>query len=215
MTSSRWCQFLLEAGIFQTGSFRLKSGKSSPYFLNFGKADQGRWLAQLGDFFAQALVDQHIEPDLLFGPAYKGLPLALATTLAYYQKTGRSLAWGSFRKESKDHGDSGLSLGRPPWPGCRFVLIDDVLTTSQTKLECLEQIQAFLGEAPPARCLAVLVGVDREEPAPQGGLWAEAFEAQTGIPVLALTRMQDLLEELSSSLPPEVHQACLDHFHSR
>lgn len=198
MNQKAWCQFLWDSGIFQTGQFTLKSGKLSPYFMNFGNADEGKTLAQLGDFLAQAVHHWQLKPDLLFGPAYKGLPLALATSISYFQRFGVSLPWGSFRKESKEHGDAGLALGRAPWPGCKILMLDDVLTTSQTKFEAMQQIRESLpAEAEAPHFLGVLVGVDRQEVDPQGRPYAESFTSKSGVPVFAMTNMETLLENLA------------------
>lgn len=184
MTKSEWCKFLYESGIFQTGDFTLKSGKKSPYFLNFGAACSGATLARMGEAFAQAMVDFDIVPDLLFGPAYKGLPLAVATVSALYRLTGQDVPYCSFRKEAKQHGEAGRVLGKAPWPGARILLIDDVLTTSDTKLEALEEIGSLSG---------VLVGVDRQEVTPEGKLYSQAFTEKTGVKVYALATREDLL----------------------
>lgn len=217
MNQKAWCQFLWESGIFQTGEFTLKSGKASPYFMNFGKADEGKTLAQLGDFLAQAIHHWKLEPDLLFGPAYKGLPLALATSMAYFQRFAISLPWGSFRKESKDHGDAGLALGRAPWPGCKILMLDDVLTTSQTKFEAMQQIRESLSpQALAPQFLGVVVGVDRQERDREGQPYAESFTAKSGVPVFAMTSMEALLENLAGNqLQGETLAQCRQAFLQR
>ncbi len=217
MNQKAWCQFLWESGIFQTGEFTLKSGKSSPYFMNFGQADEGKTLAQLGDFLAQAIHHWKLEPDLLFGPAYKGLPLALAASMAYFQKFGVSLPWGSFRKESKTHGDAGMALGRAPWPGCKILMLDDVLTTSQTKLEAMQQIRDSLpAEAEAPHFLGVLVGVDRQERDDQGQPCSKSFSANSGLPIYAMTSMEGLLENLAGQqLQGETLDRCRQAFLQR
>lgn len=204
-----WIEFLHSAGVLQTGSFRLKSGKQSPYFLNFGRVDSGLSLARMGGFFAQAIQDWDLRPDLVFGPAYKGLPLALSTVLEWGRLTGRDLAYGSFRKEAKQHGDAGMVLGRAPAAGARIVLIDDVLTTSATKLEAIRDLGEFLGE--PVNLVAVVVGVDRLERDGQGRLCSEQFSAQTGVPLLAMTTTRRLLDGLRAQqrLDQPTYEQCL------
>lgn len=189
---SDWFDFLYDSGVLQTGSFRLKSGKESPYFLNFGRIDSGKTLAEMGRFFAEALVE--LKPDLLFGPAYKGLPMAVATVQEYARLTGLDLPYGSFRKEAKTHGDSGMTLGRAPSAGARIVMIDDVITTSATKLEAIEEINAFLGAK--ANIVGVIVGVDRLERTPEGKLYSEDFAERTGIPVHALSTTRQVMDTL-------------------
>ena len=208
--STDWIDFLHEAGVFQTGSFRLKSGKESPYFMNFGRIDGGATLSAMGGFFAQALLDWDVQPDLLFGPAYKGLPMAVSTVAEYFRLSGRDLAYGSFRKEAKQHGDSGMVLGRAPAPGARIVMIDDVLTTSATKLEAIQEIERFTGSPP--LIVGVLVGVDRLERTSAGPIYSQEFTAQTGIPVRALTTTRLLLEGLRQRgrLDDSTYQRCLE-----
>ena len=197
-----WCHFLYDSGIFQVGEFTLKSGRKSPYYLNFGTADDRVRLSSLGDFFARALQAWDLKPDLLFGPAYKGLPLAISASLA----SADNVRWGSFRKEAKGHGDAGPTLGRAPWGGCRIALLDDVLTTSQTKVEAMEQIQEYLRASgqQPAEFIGVVVGVDRQECQP-------AFD----VPVYALTTMAALLDNLEDRLPKADMARCREAFAGR
>jgi len=183
--------FLLDEGVFQSGDFTLKSGKKSSFFLNFGNLCRGRQLRQLGEYFAQGLQLFDPFPSLLFGPAYKGIPLAVATLTAAPSELG----YFSFRKELKQHGEVSPLLGQPPRSGDRIVLIDDVLTTSQTKLEALEQLRDYANKNQLDLTVAgVLVGVDRQEQAPDGGTWAESFQRQTGLPVHSLLKLDQLLK---------------------
>ena len=175
---SEFARFLVEEGVFLRGDFTLKSGKKSNFFLNFGNLYRGQQLRRLGEFFAPLVKEQGAT--LLFGPAYKGIPMAVATAMA------TDLPYFSLRKETKQHGEVSPFLGATPGPEDSIVLLDDVLTTSATKFEALEQLK-------PLRLKAVIVGVDRQEPHPEGGTWAEHFQASTGIPVLSLIRLEELL----------------------
>lgn len=223
--SSDWIDFVQRAGILKTGDFRLKSGKHSPYFMNFGCIDSGATLSEMGRHFAQAILDWDLQPDLLFGPAYKGLPMAVATAIEYTRLSGRDLPYGSFRKEAKQHGDAGLSLGRAPYAGARIVMIDDVLTTSATKLEAIQEIGRFLGggaAGDPGRgatgsptgvnIVAVVVGVDRLERTPAGNLYSQEFTAQTGIPLKALSTTRELLDGLHQRghIEEATYRLCLE-----
>ena len=190
MNQEAFADFLLDEGVFKLGDFTLKSGQKSPFFLNFGDLCSGRQLRQLGQFFAQAIADIRPTPTLIFGPAYKGIPLAVATA----QCAPDDMGYFSFRKEVKSHGEVSPLLGMAPRPGDRIVLIDDVLTTSQTKLEALEQLSAYAREhSLTLEWSGVLVGVDRQGKNPEGITWAESFTRQTGLPVYSLLRLEDLL----------------------
>ena len=157
---------------------------------NFGDLCSGRQLRLLGQFFAAALERLNPSPSLIFGPAYKGIPLAVATA----QCGPPDLAYFSFRKELKSHGEVSPLLGQSPRAGDRIVLIDDVLTTSQTKLEALAQLQEYAEQRSlTLEWSGVLVGVDRQGKTPQGISWAESFTQQTGVAVHSLLKLEDLL----------------------
>lgn len=175
-------QFLQSSGVLRLGEFRLKSGRVSPYFLNFGEVATGAHLAALGRFFADGLRQHFPAATLLYGPAYKGLPLAIAAC----QSIGSEMGYFSLRKESKDHGEGGRVLGRAPGAEDRIVILDDVMTTSQTKREALEDLKALGGQV-----LGVLVGVDRQE-----GDASRDFERETGVPVRALATVDEVFREL-------------------
>lgn len=182
-----FAEFLLSEGVFQRGDFTLKSGQKSSFFLNFGNLYRGSQLQQLGRFFAEGLAHIEPRPTLLFGPAYKGIPIAVATAIA------SGLPYFSLRKEAKSHGEVSNLLGATPGPEDRVVLLDDVLTTSQTKVEAVEALKP-LG----IRWSAVLVGVDRQQKLDSGETWAENFTRQTGIPVFSLLKVETLLQRTSA-----------------
>src|SRR5690606_27668 len=119
-------RFAIERGVLRFGEFTLKSGRTSPYFFNAGLFNSGAALAQLGRFYAEAVVDSGLEFDVLFGPAYKGIPLAAATAVALAERHGRDLPWCFNRKEAKDHGEGGTLVGAPLQG--RVLIIDDVIT---------------------------------------------------------------------------------------
>src|SRR4051812_33901446 len=139
MKNPDFADFLLDEGVFQIGDFTLKSGLKSSFFLNFGELCTGRQLARLGHFFAAGLQELQPAPSLIFGPAYKGIPLAVSLA----QALNGDLGYFSFRKEVKSHGEVSPLLGKKPRQGDRIVLIDDVLTTSQTKVEGMQQVAEY------------------------------------------------------------------------
>ena len=133
-------RFAIERGVLRFGQFTLKSGRISPYFFNAGLFDSGLALAQLGRFYAAAVVDSGIDFDVLFGPAYKGIPLAATTAVALAEHHQRDVPWCFNRKEAKDHGEGGTLVGAPL--AGRVLIIDDVITAGTAIREVMQIIQA-------------------------------------------------------------------------
>lgn len=190
MNNPEFADFLLDEGVFQVGDFTLKSGAKSSFFLNFGELCTGRQLARLGHFFAIGLQQLQPAPTLIFGPAYKGIPLAVSLA----QALNSDLGYFSFRKEAKTHGEVSTLLGQKPRNGDRLVLIDDVITTSETKVEGMQQVAEYArAQAIEVSWSGVLVGVDRQGQTPAGDTWAEAFARDQKVPVHSLITLEDLL----------------------
>jgi orotate phosphoribosyltransferase len=193
-------QFAVEAGVLRFGEFVTKSGRKSPYFFNSGLFDTGGKLDRLSDFYAQALVVARdmrgLEFDMLFGPAYKGITLASGCAMALAAR-GIDVPFCFNRKEAKDHGEGGLFVGAP-LKG-RVVIVDDVITDGAAKREAVEMIRAA-----GAKPVAVLIALDRmERPGPDGAVEARSsvqkFEQETGIPVIAVATLDDLMGYLQNS----------------
>ncbi len=193
---------LLEAEALQVGSFRLKSGRMSPIFFNAGRLDTGRRLAAVGDAYAATLLDRVGADgfDVVFGPAYKGIPLAVATVVGLAAK-GVEKPYLSDRKEAKAHGAEASQgaaaqrlLGRPPASGTRFVLVDDVLTTGGTKDEAVETLRSL---CPGAGFPALVIALDRQEVTAEGEDAVAGFTRRTGIPVEPVLRVTELLDDLA------------------
>ncbi|MGN1313439.1 MAG: orotate phosphoribosyltransferase [Lachnospiraceae bacterium] len=136
-------EFMVESRVLKFGEFTLKSGRKSPFFMNAGAYVTGSQLNQLGEYYAKA-IHQHYgdDFDVLFGPAYKGIPLSVATTMAYSRLYGKEIRYCSNRKEVKDHGDTGILLGSPLADGDRIVIIEDVTTSGKSIEETFPIIQA-------------------------------------------------------------------------
>ena len=193
--------FLLEAGALRIGEFTLKSGRVSPVFLNTGLLDGGGHLARLGSAYAETLLDRIGADafDVVFGPAYKGIPLAVAAVVALAER-GVEKVFLADRKEAKAHGAeaSGASiakqlLGRVPGPDARFVMVDDVLTTGETKVEAA----ALLRRASPQGSLAgLLIVLDRQETRLDGTNAVAAFEEAAGVPVIPVVTITETLDHL-------------------
>lgn len=186
-------RFLVDSEVLRFGDFTLKSGRKSKYFMNFGSVYTGPHLQRLGAFFADFLEKElKGQYDGILGPAYKGIPMATATCMQLYERHGVEVGYLSFRKEAKSHGEGGNVLGMDP-AGKRLVLIDDVMTSGATKVEALEMLKK---EAPTAKIVAVVIAVDREEPDDKGRPALQGFQDDTGVPVLALSRVSDIFATL-------------------
>ena len=186
--------FLVEAGALQFGSFTLKSGRVSPYFFNSAQFRSGPTLARLGEFFAGVIAQVAPQATIVFGPAYKGIPLCVAASMALSRQTGRELGYLFNRKEAKTHGDTGLFVGQTPQAGDRLVLVDDVITDGQTKYEAV----ALLRDAFPGVPIdALVIAFNRMERDAQGRDALAEFQRATGIPVHAIVSLADLRDALA------------------
>jgi orotate phosphoribosyltransferase len=187
--------FLVEQEAVRFGEFTLKSGRKSPYFFNIGVLNSGEALLQLGRFYAELILDK-VGPDfdLLFGPAYKGIPLAISTAVAFSLEHSMNKNYFADRKEAKTHGDKSVFLGcEPDESNKRIVFIDDVFTTGGTKYEAIDFVRA---KHPYAEFLAVVIGVDRKEKSPGREGAIQQFEAEMNIPVHSLISVDDIVEYL-------------------
>lgn len=193
--------FLLEAEALKVGEFTLKSGRVSPVFLNTGLLDTGSRLARLGDAYADTLLDRVGADgfDVVFGPAYKGIPLAAGAAMALAAKDVEK-AYLSDRKEVKAHGAEAAGgnvakrlLGRPPAADARFVIVDDVLTDGATKMEAVALLREI---APEATFAALLIVLDRQEVKPDGTNAVAAFTEATGVPVLPVVQLTEVVDYL-------------------
>ncbi len=186
-------RFAIERGVLRFGEFTLKSGRTSPYFFNAGLFNSGLALAQLGRFYAAAVVDSGIAFDVLFGPAYKGIPLAAATAVALAEQHQLDLPWCFNRKEAKTHGEGGSLVGAP-LEG-RVLIVDDVITAGTAIREVMQIIQAQGAQA-----AGVLIALNREERG-QGELSAiQEVERDFGMPVVSIVSLTQVLEYLADNV---------------
>jgi len=201
MNPSSFVEFALQNEALLFGEFTLKSGRISPYFFNAGKFNQGQAFNELGKFYAETLISSKVNFDLLFGPAYKGIPLATATSVALARDYNRSVNVTFNRKEAKTHGEAGTLIGAP-LKG-RVVIIDDVITAGTAIRESMDIIAD--SEAEPA---AVIVALDRQEKGPGGVSAIQEIEATYNVPVLAIARLENLLEfaQLNSEYSSQLEQ---------
>lgn len=182
----------IECQALRFGEFTLKSGRTSPYFFNAGQFQTGAALAKLGRFYAQALEQAEVEYDMLFGPAYKGIPLAATTAVALADQHGRDVPYCFNRKEAKQHGEGGNLVGAPLQG--RVVIVDDVITAGTAVREVLTIIKEA-GAAP----AAILIGLNRQERGQGAGSAIDELVETTGIPVVSIIKLDDIMSYLETS----------------
>ncbi len=180
----------LSRGALRFGSFRLKSGRESPYFFNAGLFSDGEAMATLGRCYADALVASSLPFDMLFGPAYKGIPLVAATAIALADRHGRNVPYAYNRKEAKTHGEGGTLVGSPLIG--RVIIVDDVISNGAAKRESIDLIRSAGAE--PA---GVLLALDRQERGEGERSAAQELQAQHGIRCVSIITLADLIEALS------------------
>ena len=184
--------FMLEIGALKFGEFTLKSGRVSPYFFNAGQFNQGNHLSQLGQFYAQAIEASGIKFDVLFGPAYKGIPLVAATAIALNDSFNRSVPYSFNRKEAKDHGEGGNIVGHPLEGD--ILIIDDVITAGTAIGEAKDII-----DANGAKTKGVVVALDRQEKG-KGELSAiQEVEQNFGIAVVSIINLSHIVDYLKAN----------------
>ncbi|MCU7844128.1 MAG: orotate phosphoribosyltransferase [Candidatus Thiodiazotropha sp. (ex Monitilora ramsayi)] len=181
--------FALDVGVLRFGEFTLKSGRISPYFFNAGLFNTGASLARLGRYYAQAIADAGIEFDVLYGPAYKGIPLAAVTAAALYDRHAIDIPYAFNRKEAKDHGEGGVIVGHP-LEG-RILVIDDVISAGTSVRESVDIIRQE--QATPA---GVVIALDRQERGQGERSAIQEVESDYGMPVSAIVRLEHLIEYL-------------------
>ena len=198
-------RFAVDSGVLRFGQFKTKAGRISPYFFNAGLFDDGAKLGRLAQFYAQRILADGIAFDMLFGPAYKGIPLAAAVAIEL-ARLGRNVPYAYNRKESKDHGEGGTLVGAPLHG--RVLIVDDVMSAGTAAREAIALITAA-GAIPHA----VAIALDRQEKATENGVdvnysAVQYVRTQLGLQVCAIARLADLMEYLQS----HDGQALASHF---
>jgi orotate phosphoribosyltransferase len=196
-------QFAVEAGVLRFGEFKTKAGRLSPYFFNAGLFDDGAKLGRLAGFYARRLLDSGLAFDMLFGPAYKGIPLAAAVAIEL-ARLGRNVPFAYNRKEAKDHGEGGSLVGAPVRG--RVLIVDDVISAGTSVRESIATISAA-GATP----CGVAIALDRQEKASENGqdmAWSavQYVREQLKLDVAAIATLQDLLQYLQSTGTAELAQ---------
>jgi orotate phosphoribosyltransferase len=184
--------FAMKVGVLRFGEFTLKSGRMSPYFFNSGLFNTGLSLSKLGQFYAQALVQSKVDFDVLFGPAYKGIPLTAACSIALAQDHGIDINYSFNRKEAKDHGEGGTIVASALKD--RVMIIDDVISAGTSVRESFDLI-----DQAGATSAGVIIALDRQEKG-QGDISAiREIEQQHKIPVISIIKLEHLISYLSES----------------
>ena len=183
--------FLLECEVLKFGEFTLKSGRQSPYFFNLGQVSGGGAFAKLGGFYADAILAADIKFDVLFGPAYKGIPIAVATAIALAER-GVEVGVAYNRKEAKDHGEGGMLVGAPV--SGRVLLIDDVLTSGKAIREALALI-----DQPEVEVVGAVIAMDRQEKNADGDTAVAGLAQELSAPVISIANLDQLITYLSGS----------------
>ncbi|NOX44054.1 MAG: orotate phosphoribosyltransferase [Gammaproteobacteria bacterium] len=186
----QFIDFAINAGVLQFGEFVLKSGRKSPYFFNAGLFNTGSGLAKLGQFYAQAIVDSGLQFDVLFGPAYKGIPLASATSIALAEHHQKDVPYSFDRKEVKDHGEGGLIVGAPL--AGRVLVIDDVISAGTSVREASKLISGFN-----ATMSGVIIALDRQERGTGDTSAVQEIEKTFGIKVVSIANLHTIIRYLT------------------
>ena len=189
LDSQTFVRFCLELGVLRFGEFTLKSGRRSPYFFNAGLFNHGAAIAQLGRFYASAVVNSSLQYDMLFGPAYKGIPLVTSVAIALADHHACNKPWAFNRKEAKDHGEGGKIVGTP-LKG-RVLIVDDVITAGTAIRESVDIIRG--AGAIPA---GIILALDRQERGQANLSAVQEVEQQYGLPVISIIKLADLIEHL-------------------
>ena len=199
--------FMVESNVLKFGEFTLKSGRKSPFFMNAGAYVTGSQLKRLGEFYAQAIHDNFGDDfDVLFGPAYKGIPLSVVTAIAYHELYGKEIKYCSDRKEVKDHGaDKGNLLGYQLADGDRVVMVEDVTTSGKSIDETYPKVMA----AANVEVKGLIVSLNRMEVGKGGKVTAQQeIQEKYGFPVASIVSMAEVVEALDGGLiTPELHAA--------
>jgi orotate phosphoribosyltransferase len=192
-SKQRFVEFMVRAGVLTFGDFVTKSGRKTPFFVNTGRYRRGSDLAALGRFYAQAIVDRlGLDFDVLFGPAYKGIPLVATTSIALLEQHGKDAAFCFNRKEEKDHGEGGTLIGEPLRDGQRVVIVEDVTTAGTS----IHETVPLLRRAAKIELAGLVVSVDRQERG-KGELNALAdLERTYGMPAFAIVTIDEVIEAL-------------------
>ena len=189
-------KFMTECGVLTFGDFTLKSGRKAPYFVNTGNYKTGKQLAKLGEFYAECIKENGINADTLFGPAYKGIPLAVSCSVALFNKYGMDVNYCFDRKEAKDHGEGGVIVGKQLTDGEQVVIIEDVITAGTA----IRQVIPVLKSNADVNITGMVISVDRMEKG-KGELSAvQEVKEEFGINVYSIVTINDIIQAIKDGV---------------
>lgn len=191
-------RFLVDCGVLTFGEFTLKSGRIAPYFINAGNYTTGMQLARLGRFYAACIEDNQLQADTLFGPAYKGIPLAVTTAVALAEHYGKNINYCFNRKEAKDHGEGGVIVGKQLADGESVMIIEDVMTSGKALRESLPILKA----AADVRIAAMIIMVDRMERGQSERSAVQEAKEEFGVDVYPIVTIVDIIQAIENGVVP-------------
>ncbi len=190
-------KFMADCGVLTFGDFTLKSGRKAPYFVNTGNYKTGAHLAQLGKYYAECIKENNIPVETLFGPAYKGIPLAVSAACALYEKYGMEVNYCFDRKEAKDHGEGGVFVGKQLTGGEKVVIIEDVMTSGKALREVLPKLKG----AADVDITGMVITVDRMEKALDSDMSAvQAADKEFGVKVYSIVTINDIISAIENGI---------------
>lgn len=200
--------FAMQQGVLRFGEYTLKSGRISPYFFNAGLFQTGSALSRLGQFYAQAIVDAGLKFDMLFGPAYKGIPLVAAVAIALYEKQGLDYSYAFNRKEAKDHGEGGTIVGASLQG--RVLVIDDVMTAGTAIREA-----AAIVSGQGAELAGVAISLDRQERGQGERSAVQEVQINFGIPVISIVGLDNVIQHVQEQIANPTLLAAIQDYRQR
>lgn len=190
-------RFMVSNGVLKFGEFTLKSGRTAPYFINTGNYKTGKQLAKLGEYYAACIEENGLHAETLVGPAYKGIPLSVATAVAMYHNYDKELNYCFDRKEAKDHGEGGLFVGKQLVDGEKVIIIEDVMTSGKALREILPKLEA----AAKVQVVGMIISVDRQEKALNSDLSAVSeAKKEFDIDVYSVVTMNDIIAAIEDGV---------------
>ena len=191
-------KFMVDCGVLTFGEFTLKSGRKAPYFINCGNYKTGAQLAKLGEYYPECIKDNNIPVETLFGPAYKGIPLAVSAVVALSNKFGIDVSYCFDRKEVKDHGEGGMFVGKTLTDGEKVVIIDDVMTSGKALRETLPKLRA----AANVDISGMVITVDRMEKGTGELSAVQEAKRDFGVTVYSIVNMEDIINAIENDIVP-------------